>query len=209
MKSSFYAVFVILSSLLFSCSGKSENKENGYEEAVKKWRKERHEGFMAKESSPLEEGDLKTFVGLNYFSINESLSFKIKPEWLTDTVPIVLATSTGSDRELMPAAQLSFEVNGKKLSLWGYYFFNQSGQKMVLNESVLFIPFSDETSGFSTYGSGRYLDIEIEGKPDSITLDFNYAYNPYCAYSNRYSCPFPPKENHLEIEILAGEKSFH
>ncbi|MFV9484298.1 DUF1684 domain-containing protein, partial [Christiangramia sp. ASW11-125] len=71
----------------------------------------------------------------------------------------------------------------------------------------LFLPFTDETNGISTYDGGRYLDFSIP-EEKRVTIDFNRAYNPYCAYSGRYSCPIPPKENHLETAIPAGVKKF-
>lgn len=73
-------------------------------------------------------------------------------------------------------------------------------------KNYLFIPFKDATSGKETYGGGRYLDLEIPEHTE-LVLDFNTVYNPYCAYSYRYSCPIPPKVNHLMIEINAGEKT--
>ena len=77
-------------------------------------------------------------------------------------------------------------------------------------DSTLFIPFTDRTNGHETYGGGRYLDAPLpEANAPEITLDFNRAYNPYCAYNNAYSCPVPPAENRLQVAIPAGEKSFH
>ena len=74
-------------------------------------------------------------------------------------------------------------------------------------EDYLFLPFTDKTNGDSSYGGGRYLDLKLpEG--DSIIIDFNQAYNPYCAYNDKYSCPVPPKSNNLDIEVLAGVKTF-
>jgi uncharacterized protein (DUF1684 family) len=76
-------------------------------------------------------------------------------------------------------------------------------------KNYLFVPFKDMTNGKETYGGGRYLDLETTDiQNDSVILDFNKAYNPYCAYSNGYSCPIPPKENHLAVSIEAGEKTF-
>lgn len=72
---------------------------------------------------------------------------------------------------------------------------------------ALFVPFVDETSGKETYGSGRYLDLE-QARGDDYVLDFNMAYNPYCAYNDDYVCPIPPRENKLPIEIRAGEKTY-
>ena len=73
----------------------------------------------------------------------------------------------------------------------------------------LFLAFADETSGDETYGAGRYLDVKKVPAATSVVLDFNLAYNPYCAYNDSYSCPFPPKENILKIPIKAGEKTYH
>jgi uncharacterized protein (DUF1684 family) len=73
----------------------------------------------------------------------------------------------------------------------------------------LFLAFADATSGIETYGAGRYLDVKKVPAATSIELDFNLAYNPYCAYNENFSCPFPPKENVLKVAILAGEKSYH
>jgi Uncharacterized conserved protein len=74
---------------------------------------------------------------------------------------------------------------------------------------TLFLPFADETSADETYGAGRYLDLKKTPGASTMVLDFNKAYNPYCAYSDNFSCPFPPKENILKVAIKAGEKSYH
>jgi uncharacterized protein (DUF1684 family) len=78
----------------------------------------------------------------------------------------------------------------------------------VEQPEYLFCPFKDKTNGNQTYGSGRFLDFE-EKDLENMVLDFNYAYNPYCAYNSNYSCPIPPFENHLDVEVLAGEKNWH
>jgi hypothetical protein len=111
---------------------------------------------------------------------------------------IALDTSDGGQRIARRAAFLDFELHGQRLALTGF----------VLGSTLpggLFVPFSDATSGRETYGRGRYLDLEIE--PDgSVILDFNLAYQPYCAYSSAYSCPLTPAENRLAVPILAGER---
>ena len=101
---------------------------------------------------------------------------------------------------------LKFYILGKDLALYAYQ--NIDLVKKEAYKDYLFIPFTDLSNGFETYGGGRYIDIQYNGE-ESIVLDFNKAYNPYCAYSGRWSCPIPPKENHLEIEIKAGVRSFH
>jgi uncharacterized protein (DUF1684 family) len=96
-------------------------------------------------------------------------------------------------------------IDGDTLQLTIYQnidLMNQQGY-----EDYLFIPFNDLTNGMETYGGGRYLDVQ-QGEGDTLTLDFNKAYNPYCAYNPKYSCPIPPDENKLDVEIRAGEKNF-
>jgi len=97
--------------------------------------------------------------------------------------------------------RVEFDLNGMRLRLVVY----KSAEDPFARS--LFIPFSDETSGRETYGSGRYLDLEEQGG-DDYELDFNLAYNPYCAYNDQYTCPIPPRENRLPVRILAGEKNY-
>ncbi len=97
-----------------------------------------------------------------------------------------------------------FEIEGNKLRLEVYQNVQLSKQKEYKN--YLFIPFKDKTSGNSTYGGGRYIDFEIPST-ENPQIDFNTAYNPYCAYSYRYSCPIPPVVNTLDVKIRAGEKT--
>jgi len=119
---------------------------------------------------------------------------------LSDERPIVeVPTSTGQMRRLQVVGALEFTLNGQQLSL---------GALSPAGEPIrnLFVPFADLTTGKDTYSAGRYLDIE----PTSTgiyTIDFNYAYNPYCAYNASYECPFPPPSNRLKVPILAGEKA--
>ena len=103
---------------------------------------------------------------------------------------------------------LKFEVGGKSCALNLYQ--NLRLVNMPEYQDYLFLPFKDATNGDSTYGGGRYLDfrqkdISSEG---ILLLDFNKAYNPYCAYSDGFNCPIPPLPNHLAIEVPAGEKNF-
>jgi uncharacterized protein (DUF1684 family) len=74
---------------------------------------------------------------------------------------------------------------------------------------TLFLAFADKTSAVESYGSGRYLEVKKQPGAGSMVLDFNKAYNPYCAYVDGYSCPFPPKENTLDVFVRAGEKNYH
>jgi hypothetical protein len=102
---------------------------------------------------------------------------------------------------------VSFQVNGTDLSLVVYQ--NEQLMQDTAFENYLFLPFTDLTNGEESYGGGRYLDLEISKlKNNSILIDFNKAYNPYCAYASGYNCPVPPRENNLPIAIRAGEKVY-
>jgi len=116
---------------------------------------------------------------------------------------LVLATSDGQEKKYLEYAHAEFELNNTVCRL------------LILEivdgdyRGTLFLAFADSTSANETYGAGRYLDLKKTPGASSITLDFNNAYNPYCAYSDNFSCPFPPKENVLKTAVRAGEKKYH
>jgi uncharacterized protein (DUF1684 family) len=113
---------------------------------------------------------------------------------------VQLATSTGKLRDMENAGQLVFEVNGQEQRLSAFL------PRAMDAEPVLFVPFRDATSGIDTYGAGRYVDVPHDAEDEWHELDFNYAYNPSCAFSPAYDCPYPPPGNRLSISITAGEK---
>jgi uncharacterized protein (DUF1684 family) len=112
---------------------------------------------------------------------------------------VKLATSTGQLRDMTVAGELVFEASGER-RLMAYLSYDAQGSE------ELFVPFRDETSGTETYGAGRYLEVPYEPGQDEFELDFNDAYNPSCAYSPAYDCPYPPPGNRLSIAVTAGEK---
>ncbi len=113
----------------------------------------------------------------------------------------MITSSKGSQQAYLKYGTLSFELQGKRLKLYVY----KSAEDPFSRS--LFVPFSDATSGIETYKSGRYLDLEEQGG-DEYDLDFNMAYNPYCAYNEEYICPIPPGENTIAVKIMAGEKNY-
>jgi uncharacterized protein (DUF1684 family) len=142
------------------------------------------------------------FQGVAYFEIDTSYilnaHFKSdKGKWFE------MPTTTARKPIYRKYGCVEFELNGRKHRLTVYQ--NKALRKKPGFEDYLFIPFNDLTNGKESYGGGRYLDFRIP-KNSSVELDFNLAYNPYCAYADRYSCPIPPVENKLLIEIRAGEK---
>jgi len=154
--------------------------------------------------SPLDAKQQANFKGLAYFEPNEALNIVVPVERFPATEPMIeMETSTGEQRPYRRWGRISFEVDGESASLTIYS--DIYGQEF-------FLPFRDATSGKETYGAGRYLDNHRPGLVDlgngRFKIDFNYSYNPYCAYQSTYSCPLPPRENWLMVPIRAGEKNF-
>lgn len=173
--------------------------ETSYEDEITLYRHQRAEFYRNSPQSPFIEQKVP-FSYLDYFPA--STSYKIEAEF-TPSSPqkkLALATSTGGFDTLFIVGKATFKRAGQLQTL------------LVLGtsssmEDGLFIPFLDATSGKTTYGAGRYLEIPPP-KGSHISLDFNMSYNPYCAYTEGYTCPFPPKENRLKIAIEAGEKTY-
>jgi len=138
---------------------------------------------------------------LIYYSPDPTYRVKARLDRYDRPEPTMVVTSKGTKQAYMKHGTFTFQLQGAKLRLFVY----KSAEDPFARS--LFIPFSDETSGSETYKAGRYLDLEEQGG-DDYELDFNLAYNPYCAYNDQYSCPIPPRENKLPIKILAGEKNY-
>jgi uncharacterized protein len=155
--------------------------------------------FRASGGSPLTREQKKTFGGLRYFHENAALRYRVPLEKYPQPERIQMHTSTGQIAPYLKYAAVRFDVAGEKQALQVYKSEEQD---------ALFLPFTDATTGIESYGAGRYLDPEEEGD-GTIALDFNLAYNPYCAYNTEWSCPLPPRENRLAVRIEAGEQKFH
>ncbi|MFM8473875.1 MAG: DUF1684 domain-containing protein, partial [Candidatus Kapaibacterium sp.] len=152
--------------------------------------------------SPIPADMRAAFAGLSYFPYEEKyvVIASFEPATKPDTVKI--PASQGEFRSMVRAGVFSFLFdNGEKV-------FTLTGYRQAEGESkVVTIPFKDKTSGSSSYGAGRYLDIDEPG--EECTLDFNKAYNPYCAYNEDYSCLLVPPQNVLTVAVMAGEKTYH
>ncbi|MCM4158052.1 DUF1684 domain-containing protein [Gramella sp. AN32] len=180
-------------------------QHSDYTLSSEEFQKQLNESYYDAEESPLEPEDLKNFEGLEFFEIDEKYKVKAKFVRTPAEPPFVMKTSTDRLPIYVKYGELYFSLNGKDLKLNVYQSQDLGRDPEYAN--YLFIPFTDLSNGDLTYDNGRYLDFQIPEGED-ITLDFNKAYNPYCAYSGRYSCPVPPKENFLETEILAGVKAY-
>jgi uncharacterized protein (DUF1684 family) len=162
------------------------------------FRAQKDDSFLHDWQSPLEADQRRDFTGLKYYPENPALRFTIAIEPRADRETVTMITSTGSAREYVKYGQFSLEVNSEVATLQVY---------QDPDNEYFFLPFVDATAPEETYGAGRYLDIE-QNRDGTFTIDFNYAYNPYCAYNDKWSCPIPPWENHVKVRIEAGEKSF-
>ncbi|WP_150451746.1 DUF1684 domain-containing protein [Arenibacter lacus] len=162
--------------------------------------------FRNPETSPLPDRFRKDFEGLDFFAPDSTYQVKAKFTRTPEALPFLMPTNTGDKTEEVVYAKISFELNGKEHELEVYQ--NTELIQQANYKDYLFLPFSDLTNGEETYEGGRYLDLSIpEG--DTILLDFNKAYNPYCAYNAKYSCPLVPKQNRLDTHIRAGVKAFN
>ncbi len=171
-----------------------------YNEEITQSRKALHKKFL-KPGSPLSDKERKNFIALNYFPPNRQYKVGAEVEFLPEPEPIEMATSTGEPRPMLKRAKLHFTLNNESRTLTVF-------EPVDEEDPEWFLPFTDLTSGVSTYGGGRYLDLPPLTGKDSAQIDFNLAYNPYCHYSPSFSCPVPPRENDLQTEVQAGEKIF-
>lgn len=195
MKKLLFILIAFIPSAIFAQDFKTE---------IEKHREEYKADFLKTPSSPLKKED---FEYLRFYEPNEK--FKVVCEFVATKrgKPFEVPTSSGQTATYTKFGELRFEIDGKPHKLAVYQ--SLSLRRMPQYRDYLFIPFKDLTNGKESYGGGRYLDLrmkQIEG--DKIYLDFNKAYNPYCAFSAGYSCPIPPKENHLKVAIEAGEMNF-
>ena len=188
-------VFIIA---IFVCTNVLAQK-NAYVDSIKTFQKNyiaTHEVVAKK--------DRKYF---NFFPINSKYNLNCSFEKVTDKVGFDMTTSAKTKKHYYKYGRLGFEIDGNNYHLFVY----QSKDLMQTEKyrNYLFVPFTDATSGDESYGSGRYLEFFIDDiHSNRLQLDFNKAYNPYCAYSPNYKCPIPPRENFLSIAIKAGEMNF-
>lgn len=162
------------------------------------FRKEKDTVFASEPQSPLTPEQKREFAGLKYFPENPDLMFQVRVEEFSERTPIEIQTSTGDVRTYFRYGRLRFTIENQPVELTLYS--TRSGD--------FFLPFVDALAGKETYGAGRYVEPEPLGNGWFI-VDFNTAYNPYCAYNDNWSCPITPAENRLKVAVRAGEKMYH
>jgi uncharacterized protein len=192
----------ILYILLITCSAAASAQD--YQVSLQQHREEYKAEFLTYDRSPLKKEDLPY---LSFFDGDTSLILTAQFTRTENASEFDMATYSGAVRKYIKYGDCTFYIKNlqHKLSLYqGVDLIKKPGY-----EDYLFLPFKDFTNGIESYGGGRYMDFKTGDIKNGILLiDFNKAYNPYCAYSDGYSCPIPPEENHLQIEIRAGEKKF-
>jgi uncharacterized protein len=195
MKAIFYSLLLFFA--LFSYS---------QEQTAKDFQDNLNAEYAKKETSPLTAEDLKIFKALDFFKIDSKYIVEATFVRFKNEKEFGMKTSTSRLPKYLKYGELHFQIDGKNLKLNLYQDIDLS--KQAGYEDYLFLPFTDMTCGNKSYIGGRYLDMKFP-KSNKVVIDFNKAYNPYCAYNHRYSCPIVPAENDLKIEILAGVKKFH
>jgi uncharacterized protein len=158
------------------------------------FRAEKDEFFAHHPDSPLTKEQKRLFRGLNYFPENPGLRQELEVEQIPDQVEIEIQTSTGDVQVYQRFGRVRFTVDGQEAAL-----------TIFTNPNGYFLPFVDALAGKETYPAGRYLEPD-ELANGKFLIDFNLAYNPYCAYNEYWSCPLTPFENRLKVAIAAGEK---
>lgn len=195
--------FILLVTILTLSACFSKNR-SPFEQDIYQYRLEYLQSFLEEERSPLEKSDLKN---LRFFQADSNFVVKADYQLFSDQEAMDFPTSSGKKKSYRKYARLDFELEQKDLILFVY-------QSMTLKDmddykDYLFLPFTDLTSGEQSYGGGRYIDLKIQDFNDAkVVIDFNKAYNPWCAYSDGFNCPIPPRENDIEVAITAGEMTY-
>jgi len=164
---------------------------------LQRFRAEKDHFFAHDHRAPLTHEQQHGFDGLKYFAENPSLVIRAKVDRAVQSGEVRMATTNGQEQVYRRFGIVRFQVDGVDTQVTLY---------ASAGSHDLFLPFRDATSGKETYGAGRYLELHAHG--DEVVIDFNYAYNPNCAYNPEWDCPLPPPENWLKVPIRAGEKAF-
>ena len=174
--------------------------EETWRRALTRSRADKDEFFRDGHDSPLGHERGGAFHSLSYFEPEPALRFEVRLQRYPKADGVMMATSKGTRQLFNKVGYFELVVDGQAFRLQAY----QSAER---EDPSIFVPFRDSTSGNENYGASRYIDLEVEHN-DEYVVDFNYAYNPYCAYSDDFVCPFPPRENWLSVPIRAGERKY-
>jgi uncharacterized protein len=164
---------------------------------------EYHQNYIA--THEVVTGDDRKYI--HFYDVDKKYRVVASFAKISDSKGFVMNTSSGMQKKYFYYGLCTFRLHDSVLHL--YIYQSASLMQQPKYKAYLFVPFGDSTSGFESYGGGRYLDLETTDiKNNKVVLDFNKAYNPYCAYTSGYNCPIPPKENILTVAVKAGEKNY-
>lgn len=179
--------------------------DKSYINSNSEYQKNQNDFFKDASRSPLKSKDLKDFKGLDFFSIDSSYIVKAKLFRTPNTSFFGMKTTTERITKERVFGIISFIIDNQPFELNVYQ--GESAGEEDVDTNYLFLPFLDESNGLTTYGGGRYIDLYVP-VGDTLIIDFNQAYNPFCAYNDKYSCPIVPRENYIPLNVTAGVKSF-
>jgi len=198
----FVAALALVATIVYhSLTGGQTEAE--YISGIQKKRTEKEEFMHTSDQSPFGK-ERKNFKTLNYFKPDTKYRIDARLVSIANKKMITIPTSDGKENHYLEYAYAEFNFQNTPCRLLILEITDDTPYK-----GSLFLAFADSTSANETYGGGRYLDVKKVPGASTVVLDFNEAYNPYCAYAENYSCPFPPKENILSVAIRAGEKKYH
>lgn len=202
--------YLIITMMIVGCGPRSGNDNShlrspqyppvDYVERMQAYQDSVNNAFITGANGVLSDEDLRHPHDLEFYPPNASYRVPARFEGIDNGEVFLMETSTDRLPEYRRFGVLHFTLYNRELKLHLY--------QNLEYPDYLFCPFKDKTNGDITYGAGRYLDFELKDTLDPV-IDFNYAYNPLCAYNERYSCPIPPYENHLDVAIEAGVKKWH
>lgn len=194
------AVVVLAITIFYSFQGSQD--DTAYQDEIKKEREEKDRFMRTSAESPFAKNP-DAYKGLNYYPPDMKYRIIANLVPIKDKKPMVLSTNDGKEQRYIEYAYADFKLDGI------------SNRLLILEitemgpfRGQLFLAFGDATSANETYGAGRYLDVTKTPGSSTVKLDFNLAYNPYCAYDHSFSCPLPPRENILPVPIRAGERNY-
>lgn len=198
-------LLLIFSALLvFACNSQDKRPLPGETD----YQRNLNSQYKDASKSPLKKKDLKGFRGLDFYPVDSSYVVTAKLERTPNEKAFKLPRTGGDKADYRQYGILTFTLQGQELKLHLYQSLEEMRNPKY--RDYLFLPFTDDTSGDGSYGGGRYMDV-FESKiaaDDTVILNFNNTYNPYCAYNDKYTCPIVPRKNHLDIAIKAGVKDF-
>jgi len=202
-----YLVLIFSILIIVSCSNKqhsySDEQVVQFKQDFEKYIIEKNE-YCKSDDSPLLRSDIPNFKGLHYFEYNPNFRFEGPIHIYENPDTVIIYGSKKDERPSTKYGYFEFSFNDNKHQLQIFKILPRKSKQ----SDYLFLGFTDATSNEETYGGGRYINLDLN-EENFYVVDFNYAYNPYCAYNPKYSCAIPSRENHLSIAIEAGEKKYH